>query len=161
MKVIFQQDVRGQGKKGEMKEVSEGYGRNYLLPRGLAVEANKDNLNTLALREKAKKAQEARERAEAVHHMIDIIDPREAEEPAAKLRDVIVTVRAKAGANGRLFGSVTSQEIVDALREQHGVSIEKNRIVQSEPIKSFGSYEVKCKFGYGIDGTVQLLVIEK
>ena len=134
MKVIFQQDVRGQGKKGEMKEVSEGYGRNYLLPRGLAVEANK--------------AQEARERAEA-------------EEAAAKLRDVIVTVRAKAGANGRLFGSVTSQEIVDALREQHGVSIEKNRIVQSEPIKSFGSYEVKCKFGYGIDGTVQLLVIEK
>ncbi len=104
MKVIFQQDVRGQGKKGEMKEVSEGYGRNYLLPRGLAVEANKDNLNTLALREKAKKAQEARERAEA-------------EEAAAKLRDVIVTVRAKAGANGRLFGSVTSQEIVDALRE--------------------------------------------
>ena len=148
MKVIFQQDVRGQGKKGEMKEVSEGYGRNYRLPRGLAVEANKDNLNTLALREKAKKAQEARERAEA-------------EEAAAKLRDVIVTVRAKAGANGRLFGSVTSQEIVDALREQHGVSIEKNRIVQSEPIKSFGSYEVKCKFGYGIDGTVQLLVIEK
>ena len=130
MKVIFQQDVRGQGKKGEMKEVSEGYGRNYLLPRGLAVEANKDNLNTLALKEKARKAQEARE-------------------------------RAKAGANGRLFGSVTSQEIVDALREQHGVSIEKNRIVQAEPIKSFGSFEVKCKFGYGIDGTVQLLVIEK
>ena len=130
MKVIFQQDVRGQGKKGEMKEVSEGYGRNYLLPRGLAVEANKDNLNTLALKEKARKAQEARERAEA-------------------------------GANGRLFGSVTSQEIVDALREQHGVSIEKNRIVQAEPIKSFGSFEVKCKFGYGIDGTVQLLVIEK
>lgn len=138
MKVIFQQDVRGQGKKGEMKEVSEGYGRNYLLPRGLAVEANKDNLNTLALKEKARKAQEARERAEA-------------EEAAAKLKDVIVTVRAKAGANGRLFGSVTSQEIVDALREQHGVSIEKNRIVQAEPIKSFGSFEVKCKFGYGID----------
>ena len=127
MKVIFQQDVRGQGKKGEMKEVSEGYGRNYLLPRGLAVEANKDNLNTLALKEKARKAQEARERAEA----------------------------------GLLFGSVTSQDIVDALRERHGVSIEKNRIVQAEPIKSFGSFEVKCKFGYGIDGTVQLLVIEK
>ena len=101
-----------------------------------------------ALKEKARKAQEARERAEA-------------EEAAAKLKDVIVTVRAKAGANGRLFGSVTSQEIVDALREQHGVSIEKNRIVQAEPIKSFGSFEVKCKFGYGIDGTVQLLVIEK
>ena len=156
MKVIFQQDVRGQGKKGEMKEVSEGYGRNYLLPRGLAVEANKDNLNTLALKEKARKAQEARSRAYA-----EELADREAEEAAAKLKDVIVTVRAKAGANGRLFGSVTSQEIVDALREQHGVSIEKNRIVQAEPIKSFGSFEVKCKFGYGIDGTVQLLVIEK
>ena len=109
---------------------------------------NRSEAKTLALKEKARKAQEARERAEA-------------EEAAAKLKDVIVTVRAKAGANGRLFGSVTSQEIVDALREQHGVSIEKNRIVQAEPIKSFGSFEVKCKFGYGIDGTVQLLVIEK
>ena len=148
MKVIFQQDVRGQGKKGEMKEVSEGYGRNYLLPRGLAVEANKDNLNTLALKEKARKAQEARERAEA-------------EEAAAKLKDVIVTVRAKAGANGRLFGSVTSQEIVDALREQHGIEIEKNRIVQSEPIKQFGSYEVKAKLGSEVSGTINVLVTEK
>ena len=146
--MIFQQDVRGPGKKGEMKEVSEGYGRNYLIPRGLAVEANKDNLNALALKEKAKKAQEARERAEA-------------ESAAAKLKDVIVTIRAKAGSNGRLFGSVTSQEIADALREQHGISIEKNRLVQTDPIKSFGSYSIKCKFGYGIDGTVQLLVIEK
>ena len=157
MKVIFQQDVRGQGKKGEMKEVSEGYGRNYLLPRGLAVEANKDNLNTLALKEKARKAQDVLGSRAYAEELAD----REAEEAAAKLKDVIVTVRAKAGANGRLFGSVTSQEIVDALREQHGVSIEKNRIVQAEPIKSFGSFEVKCKFGYGIDGTVQLLVIEK
>ena len=74
---------------------------------------------------------------------------------------MIVTIRAKAGSNGRLFGSVTSQEIADALREQHGISIEKNRLVQTDPIKSFGSFAVKCKFGYGIDGTVQLLVIEK
>ena len=148
MKVIFQQDVRGQGKKGEMKEVSEGYARNYLLPRNLAVEANKDNLNALALKEKAKKAQEARERAEA-------------QATAEKLKNIVVTIRAKAGANGRLFGSVTSQEISDALREQFDISVEKNRIVQAEPIKSFGSYEVKCKFGYAIDGTVHLLVIEK
>ena len=148
MKVIFQQDVRGQGKKGEMKEVSEGYARNYLIPRGLAALATKDNLNALALKEKSKKAQEAREKAEA-------------EAAAAKLKDVIVTIRAKAGSNGRLFGSVTSQEIADALKEQHGITVEKNRIVQADPIKSFGSYSVKCKFGYGIDGTVQLLVIEQ
>lgn len=148
MKVIFQQDVRGQGKKGELKEVSEGYARNFLLPKGLAVEANKDNMNALALKEKAKRAQEARERAEAT-------------ENAARLKDVMVTIRAKAGANGRLFGSVTSQEIVDALKEQHGIVIEKNKLVQADPIKNFGSYSVKCKFGYGIDGTVNLQVIEK
>ena len=148
MKVIFLQDVRGQGKKGEMKEVSEGYGRNYLLPRKLAMEANKDNLNALALKEKAKKAQEAREKAQA-------------QENADKLKDVVVTIRARSGGNGKLFGSVTSQEIADALKEQHGIEIEKNRIVQADPIKAFGSYEVKCKFGYGIDGTLNLLVIEK
>ena len=148
MKVIFLQDVRGQGKKGEMKEVSEGYGRNYLIPRKLAVEANKDNLNALALKEKAKKAQEQREREAA-------------EENSRRLKDVVVTIRAKAGANGKLFGSVTSQEIADALSEQHGITVEKNRIVQNEPIKAFGNYEVKCKFGFGIDGTVNLLVIEK
>ena len=147
MTVIFQQDVRGQGKKGEMKEVSDGYARNYLLPRNLAVEANRDNMNALALREKAKKAQEARERAAAA-------------ENAARLKDVVVTVRARAGANGKLFGAVTSQEICDALKEQHGLEIEKNKLVQSEPIKAYGSYSVKCKFGYGIDGTVNLLVVE-
>lgn len=148
MKVIFLQDVRGQGKKGELKEVSEGYARNFLLPRKLATEATRDNLNTYQLKEKAKRAQEIRERQAA-------------EENAAKLKDVVVTIRAKAGSNGRLFGSVTSQEIADALNEQHGIAIEKNRIVQADPIKSFGSYEVKCKFGFGIDGTLNLLVIEK
>jgi len=148
MKVIFQQDVRGQGKKGEMKEVSDGYARNYLLPRNRAVEANKDNLNALALKEKAKKAQEAKEKAAAM-------------ENAQRLKDIVTTIRAKAGANGKLFGAVTSQEIAEALKEQHGIEVEKNKLVQSDPIKSFGSYEVKCKFGYGIDGIVHLLVVEK
>ena len=147
MKVIFLQDVRGQAKKGELKEVSDGYARNYLLPRNLVVEANKDNLNALALKEKAKKAQEARERAAAL-------------ENAEKLKGIVVTIRAKSGGNGKLFGAVTSQEIADALKEQHGIEIEKNKLVQSEPIKSYGSYEVKCKFGYGIDGVVNVLVIE-
>ena len=148
MKVIFQQDVKGQGKKGELKEVSEGYARNFLLPRKLATEATRDNLNAYAQKEKAKRAQEQREREAA-------------EENAARLKDVVVTIRAKAGSNGRLFGSVTSQEIADALAEQHGIVVEKNRIVQAEPIKAFGNYEVKCKFGFVIDGTLNLLVIEK
>ena len=138
MKVIFNADVKGQGKKGEMKEVSDGYARNYLLPRNLAVEANKDNLNALALKEKAA-----------------------AMENAQRLKDIVTTIRAKAGANGKLFGAVTSQEIAEALKEQHGIEVEKNKLVQGEPIKSFGSYEVKCKFGYGIDGIVHLLVVEK
>ena len=145
MKVIFQQDVRGQGKKGEMKEVSEGYGRNYLLPRGLAVEANKDNLNTLALREKAKKAQEARERAEA-------------EEAAAKLRDVIVTVRAKAGANGRLFGSVTGEAIAEAIKQQLGFEIDKRKIEMSEPIKQAGRFELTLRLGPNITARVFAIV---
>ena len=147
MKVIFNADVKGQGKKGELKEVSDGYARNYLLPRKLANEATADNLNAFKLKEKAKAAQIAREKAEA-------------EENAKRLGEVTVTVRAKAGGAGKLFGAITSQEISDALKEQHGIEIEKNKIVQAEPIKTFGSFEVKTKLGYEISGTIHVLVIE-
>lgn len=147
MKVIFNTDVKGQGRKGELKEVSDGYARNYLLPRKLASEATADNINAHNLKEKAKAAQIAREKAEA-------------QENAKKLSEITVTIRAKAGSAGKLFGAVTSQEISDALREQHGIEIEKNKIVQSEPIKTFGSFEVKAKLGYEISGTVSVLVIE-
>ena len=147
MKVIFNVDVRGQGKKGELKEVSDGYARNYLLPRNLATEATADNLNAFKLKEKAKAAQIAREKALA-------------EENAKKLNGVQVTIRAKAGSNGKLFGAVTSQEIADALREQYGIEIEKNKIVQADPIKTFGAYTVKAKLGYEISGNVNVLVIE-
>ena len=147
MKVIFNVDVRGQGKKGELKEVSDGYARNYLLPRKLASEATADNINALKLKEKAKAAQIAREKAEA-------------EANAKKLGEITVTVRAKAGDKGKLFGSVTSQEISDALRQQHEIEIEKNKIVQPEPIKTFGSFQVKVKLGYEISGTINVLVIE-
>lgn len=147
MKVIFNVDVRGQGKKGELKEVSTGYARNYLLPRNLATEATPDNLNAFKLKEKAKAAQIAKEKTQA-------------EEYAKKLGAVQVTVRAKAGANGKLFGAVTSQEISDALKEQFGMDIEKNKIVQAEPIKSYGSYTVKAKLGYEISGSINVLVVE-
>ena len=147
MKVIFNVDVKGQAKKGELKEVSDGYARNYLLPRKLASEATADNINALKLKEKAKAAQIAREKAEA-------------EENAKKLQGITVNVRAKAGNGGKLFGAVTSQEISDALKEQHGINIEKNKIVQSEPIKTFGSYEVKAKLGYEVSGIIHVLVIE-
>ena len=137
MKVIFNVDVRGQGKKGEMKEVSDGYARNYLLPRGLAAEATADNINALKLKEKA-----------------------QAEENARKLSGVQVIIRAKAGNGGKLFGAVTSQEISNALKEQFGIEIEKNKIVQAEPIKTFGSFTVKAKLGYEISGNVNVLVVE-
>jgi len=147
MKVIFNVDVKGQGKKGELKEVSEGYARNYLLPRKLATEATADNLNALRLRERAKAAAVAAEKEKAIAN-------------AKQLESAVVHIRARAGAGGKLFGAVTSQEICDALKAQHGIEIEKQKIVQAEPIKTFGSYEVKCKFGYEISGTVHLVVTE-
>ena len=147
MKVIFNVDVKGQGKKGEMKEVSTGYARNYLLPRNLATEATADNLNAFKLKEKAKAAQIAKEKALA-------------QENAKKLSGIQVIIRAKAGSNGKLFGAVTSQEISRALKEQFDIDIEKNKIVQAEPIKSYGSYTVKAKLGYEISGNISVLVVE-
>ncbi len=147
MKVVFNVDVRGQGKKGEIKEVSDGYARNYLLPRKLASEATADAINAIKLKEKAKAAQAAKEKALA-------------QEYARKLDAVQVTVRAKAGSNGKLFGAVTSEAISQALKEQFDMDIEKNKIVQAEPIKSFGSYTVKAKLGYEVSGNISVLVVE-
>lgn len=147
MKVIFNVDVRGQAKKGELKEVSDGYARNYLLPRKLATEATADNINALKLKEKAKAAQIARDKAKA-------------EEYAKKLGAVQVIVRARAGGAGKLFGAVTSEAISKALKEQFDMDIEKNKIVQSEPIKSFGAYTVKAKLGYEVSGNINVLVVE-
>ena len=148
MKVILNADVKGQGKKGEMIDVSDGYARNYLLPRNLAVKATADNLNALKLKEQAKKAQVEREKEQA-------------REYAKQLGASVVKVRAKGGENGKLFGSVTSKEIAEALKEQHGIALEKNRIVLEENIKSYGSYDVKCKLGHEISGTIHVLVIEE
>ena len=148
MKVILQKDIKGQGKKGELKEVSDGYGRNYLIPRGLAVEATADNLNTMRLKDKARQAQIAKEKALA-------------QEYAEKLGSVIVHVKAKGGEGGRLFGSVTSQQISDALMAQHDMKIEKNQIVQTEPIKQFGTYQIKCKLGHEISGVINVMVTEE
>lgn len=148
MKVVFNVDVRGQGKKGEIKEVSDGYARNYLLPRKLASEATADAINAIKLKEKAKAAQAAKEKALA-------------QEYARKLDAVQVTVRAKAGSNGKLFGAVTSEAISQALKEQFDMDIEKNKIVQAEPIKSFGSYTVKAKLGYEVSGSINVLVVEE
>ena len=147
MKVIFQVDVKGKGKKGEMRDVSDGYARNFLLPKKLAVEATADAVNTMRLQEKARARQMAEEKAAA-------------EAAAEKLKSVIVKIAARAGESGKLFGSITSKEISEALSAQHGISIEKNRIVQADPIKAYGSYEVRCRLGYEVMGTINLLVVE-
>ena len=148
MKVILQQDVKGQGKKGQMVDVSDGYARNFLLPRKLAVEATADNMNVMKLQEKARQAKEAEERAQA-------------ESLAEQLKAVTVRITAKAGTGGRLFGAVTTKEIADALKAQHGIEINKAKLVQEEPIKSFGGYELKAKLGYDVAGTVKVVVSEE
>lgn len=148
MKVILQQDVKGQGKKGQMIEASDGYARNFLLPRKLAVPATAENINTMKMQEKAKKAQEAAEKAEA-------------QAIAEKLAGITVKVLAKGGNGGRLFGAVTSKEISDALKAQFGLDIAKTKIVQEEPIKAFGGYKLKVKLGYEITGTLSVMVVEE
>ena len=148
MKVILQQDVKGQGKKGQMVEVSEGYGRNFLLPRKLAIPATADAINTMNLKEKAKKAEEARMKAEA-------------QEIAEKLKECTVNLTAKAGNGGRLFGAVTTKEISDGLKAQYGMEVPKQKLVLDEPIKAFGSYQVKAKLGFEISGTVYVSVFEE
>lgn len=148
MKVILTKDVKGQGKAGQLIEVSDGYARNFLLPKKLAAPATTDNLNTMRLQEKARLAQIEKEKAEA-------------KALAEKLQSCVVKLPARAGDNGKLFGSITSKEISDGLSEQFGISVEKNKIVMSDPIKSFGTYEVKCKLGYEISGTINVTVTEQ
>ncbi len=148
MKVILQQDVKGQGKKGQMVEVSEGYARNFLLPRKLAIAATTDAINTMKLKEKARKAEEARQKAEA-------------EATAEKLKECMVKLTAKAGSGGRLFGAVTTKEISDGLKAQFGLDIPKQKLVLEDPIKSFGSYQVKAKLGFEVTGTVYVSVFEE
>ena len=137
MKVILTQDVKGKGKKGQMLEVSDGYARNFMLPRKLAVEATPDAINTMRMNDKATQERIAREKAEAM-------------EIAKKLREMTVVVNAKGGGNGRLFGSITNQEIADALKGQSGISLDKRKIVIADPIKNVGTYTVTCKLGYEI-----------
>ena len=148
MKEILQQDVKGQGKKGQMVEVSEGYARNFLLPRKIAVPATADAINTMNLKEKAKKAEEARQKALA-------------EETAEKLKECMVKLTARAGAGGKLFGAVTTKEISEGLQKQFGIDIPKQKLVLEEPIKAFGNYEVKARLGFEVVATVYVSVFEE
>ena len=147
MKVILLQDVKGKGKKGQMIEVSDGYARNFMLPRKVAIEATADAVNTMRMNDKATQERIAREKAEAM-------------DTAKKLRELTVVVKAKGGGAGRLFGSVTNQEIADSLKTQTGISLDKRKIVLSDPIKNVGTYTVTCKLGYEISAPLTVKIEE-
>ena len=147
MKVILLQDVKGKGKKGQLLEVSDGYARNFLLPKKLAMEATPDAINTMRMNDKAAAEKAARERAEAL-------------ETSKKLREMTITVTAKGGGNGRLFGSITNQEIADALKAKTGIAMDKRKIVIADPIKNVGTYTVQCKLGYEITAPLTVKIEE-
>ena len=147
MKVILLQDVKGKGKKGQLLEVSDGYARNYMLPRKIAIEATADAVNTKNMNDKAAAEKAAKERAAAV-------------EISHKLREMTLVVKARGGGAGRLFGSVTNQEIADALKASTGITLDKRKIVISDPIKNVGTYTVTCKLGYEITAPLTVKIEE-
>ena len=147
MKVILLQDVKGKGKKGQMIEVSDGYARNFMLPRKLAMEATPDAINTMRMNDKATAERIAREKAEAMA-------------TSKKLRELTVVVTAKGGGSGRLFGAVTTQEIAAALEKQSGIKLDKRKLVLSENIKNVGTYTVNCKLGYEITAPLSVKIEE-
>ena len=147
MKVILLQDVKGKGKKGQMLEVSDGYARNFMLPKKMAIEATPDAINTMRMNDKATQERQAKERAEAL-------------EISKKMKDMTVVVMAKGGGNGRLFGSVTNAEIADALEKKTGIKLDKRKIVLNETIKNVGTYTVTCKLGYEITAPLTVKIEE-
>jgi large subunit ribosomal protein L9 len=147
MKVLLLNDVKGQGKKGELINVSDGYARNFLFPKNLAMEANAKNLSELKNAETKKRLQEEKELAQA-------------KEAAAKLEGCMVKIQRSSGADEKLYGSVSSKDIADALAEQFGVEIDKRKIVMANQIKAYGSYTVDVKLYPEITGKINVLVHE-
>ena len=146
MKVILLQDVKGKGKKGQMIEVSDGYARNFMLPKKMAIEATPDAVNTMKMNDKATAERIAKEKAAAL-------------ELSTKLRAMTLTVNAQGGGQGRLFGAVTNAEISAALEKQ-GIKLDKRKIVLNENIKNVGTYTVTCKLGYEINAPLTVKIEE-
>ena len=148
MKVVLLEDVKSLGKKGDIVEVSEGYARNFILPKKKGVEATQENLNTLKL-QKANEEKIAKEKLEA------------AKELAAKLNEASVSLTIKGGKDGRTFGSVSSKEIEEAIKSQLGLEIDKKKLVIAEPIKTFGNHEVKVKLHKDVTAALKVKVGEE
>lgn len=145
MKVILTQDIKGQGKKGQLVQVSDGYARNFLLPKGLAKEATSENLNVM----------HGQQEAEAYRKQMALDD---AKALAEKLKEVTVSIKAKAGENGKLFGSVTSKEVVEELLKQHHIKIDKKKLQLPDGIKTLGTTDVEVKLHTGVSGTIKVTV---
>ena len=146
MKVILKADIKGTGKKGELHEVSDGYARNYLFPRALAMEANKNALNELENREAAK-----------AHHLAE--EKLEAQKNAKTIEEKVIYIKAKAGTSGRLFGAVTSKEIAEEIKTQMGIEIDKRKISTPE-IKAFGEYTCEVKLSAAVSAKLTVVVGE-
>ena len=148
MKVVFLADVKGQGKKDQIKEVSDGYARNFLLPKKLAAPADAKVMNEIKNKEASKL------------HKIEV-EKAEANALAEKLKTVTVKITAQAGADGRLYGSVTSKDIAEALEKQHGIVIDKRKLSLPDPLKAFGVYAIDVKLYTEISGKVNVSVSDK
>ncbi|HLS22752.1 MAG TPA: 50S ribosomal protein L9 [Pseudogracilibacillus sp.] len=148
MKVIFLQDVKGQGKKGEVKKVPVGYANNYLFKNNLAEEATPANLRKLKARQRKAKEQAQAEKDVAI----------KVKEQLAKTK---VEIKAKAGEGGRLFGSITSKQIADTLKKEHKIEVDRRRIELDEPIRSLGSHRIEVKLHSEVTGTIHVQVVEQ
>ena len=148
MKVILLADVKGQGKKNDVIEVSDGYGKNFLIPRKLAKVADAQSLNDVKVKESARLYRIETERNEA-------------KALAERLTALIVKIPASSGADGRLYGSITSKDITEQLQKDHGIVIDKRKLVMNDPIKAYGKYEVEVKLYTEVTGKINVLVCEK
>lgn len=148
MKVILLADVKGQGKKNDVIEVSDGYGKNFLIPRKLAKVADAQSLNDVKVKESARLYRIETEK-------------KEAQALAEKLQSLVVKIPASSGADGRLYGSITSKDITEQLQKAHGIVIDKRKLVMSDPIKAYGKYEVEVKLYTEVTGKINVLVCEK
>jgi large subunit ribosomal protein L9 len=148
MKVILLADVRAQGKKGELINVSDGYARNFLIPRKLGVEATPQMIKELNDREEAKQRRLAEEK-------------KQAQELAAKFEGLVTKISISAGADGRLYGSVTAKDIAEAFKAQHGIEIDRRKLSIDDPIKAFGTYSIEIKLYTGVVGKINLVVSAK
>lgn len=148
MKVILKQDVKALGKKDQLVDVSDGYARNFLLPKGLAMEATADNINVM--NQKNVSEQHKKDKALA-----------QAKELAVKLNDLTVVIKTKAGENGKLFGSITTKEIAEKLKEQHHLDVDKKKMNLDEAIKSLGTTTVEAKLHPGVSAKLTVKIVQE